>query len=404
MHIFITSPIDNGEEHLMIDNFTYHTPTKLIFGNGVISELPNVLKQYGKTVLLTYGGGSIKKIGLYDEVKELLKDFNVIELGGIEPNPKYDPSVIEGAKLCKEHHVDVILSVGGGSTLDCSKAIAVCAKYDGEGWDLISGKVKAKDALPVIDIITLAATGSEYDPGCVISNTVLNDKRGYQDDLMYPKVSFLDPRYTYSVSKWQTASGTADAINHVLEQFFTDKHSIFNDGMMLAALKSLMEKVHIALDNPNDYEARSELMYVCTLACNGILSNGAGTSGWPMHSIEHALSAYFDITHGAGLAIITPRWMKEILSEKTLDRFALLGKELFNIEVKNVQDAYMVINSFYSFFLSIGIPMHLKDLGVQEDKIEPMVDHILSNDNTDNEWMYVRLNKDALVRILKESM
>ena len=147
----------------MINNFSYCTPTSLIFGKGVIKKLPDVLKKYGNKVLLTYGGGSIKRIGLYDEIKNLLKDFEIIELSGIEPNPKYDPSVIEGARLCKENNIDVILSVGGGSTLDCSKAIAVCAKYDGEGWDIISGKVKAKDAVPIVDILTLAATGSEYD-------------------------------------------------------------------------------------------------------------------------------------------------------------------------------------------------------------------------------------------------
>ena len=388
----------------MLNNFNYSTPTKLIFGKGVIKELPNVIKQYGKNVLLTYGGGSIKKMGLYDEVHEMLKDFIVIELSGIEPNPKYNPSVITGAKLCKEHNIDVILSVGGGSVLDCSKAISVCAKYDGEGWNLISGKVKAKEALPIVDILTLAATGSEYDCGCVISNTALNDKRGYMDPLMYPAVSFLDPTYTFTVSKWQTACGTADAINHVLEQFFSTPSSIFNDGLMISALKSLMTNVKVALENPEDYSARAELMYVCSWGCNGILSNGAGYSGWPMHSIEHALSAYFDITHGAGLAIITPRWMKEILSEKTLNRFEVLGKELFDIKVNSIDDANNVIEKFYNFFESIGIPMHLAPLGVKEEKIEEMADHILEFDSTDNPYMYVSLDKDALIRILKESM
>ena len=388
----------------MLNNFNYSTPTKLIFGKGVIKELPNVIKQYGKNVLLTYGGGSIKKMGLYDEVHEMLKDFIVIELSGIEPNPKYNPSVITGAKLCKEHNIDVILSVGGGSVLDCSKAISVCAKYDGEGWNLISGKVKAKEALPIVDILTLAATGSEYDCGCVISNTALNDKRGYMDPLMYPAVSFLDPTYTFTVSKWQTACGTADAINHVLEQFFSTPSSIFNDGLMISALKSLMTNVKVALENPEDYSARAELMYVCSWGCNGILSNGAGYSGWPMHSIEHALSAYFDITHGAGLAIITPRWMKEILSEKTLNRFEVLGKELFDIKVNSIDDANNVIEKFYNFFESIDIPMHLAPLGVKEEKIEEMADHILEFDSTDNPYMYVSLDKDALIRILKESM
>ncbi len=390
----------------MLNDFTYQTPTKLIFGKGVIKELPKEIAKFGKNVLLTYGGGSIKKMGLYDEVYKLLDGFNITELSGIEPNPKYDPSVIIGAKLCKENNIDVILSVGGGSVLDCSKAISVCAKYDGEGWDLISGKVKAKAAVPIVDIITLAATGSEYDMGCVISNTAISDKRGYLDELLYPAVSFLDPEYTFSVSKWQTACGTADAINHVLEQFFAAPNSMFNDGIMISALRSLMTNVKIALKDPNDYSARSELMYVCSWGCNGILANGAGYSGWPMHSIEHALSAYFDITHGAGLAIITPRWMKEILSEKTVERFVTLGRNLFGLD-KNLSDfetTQKVIDGFYAFFEETGIPMHLAELGVKEDKIEEMADHILENDSTNEPWMFAPLDKDALIRILKASM
>ena len=388
----------------MIANFNYSTPTELIFGKGVVEALPQVLSAFGKRVLLTYGGGSIKRMGLYDKVKELLADFTIVELSGIEPNPKYDPSVVEGARLCKEHDVDVILAVGGGSVLDCSKAISVCAKYDGEGWDLISGKVKAQAALPIVDVLTLAATGSEYDCGCVISNTAINDKRGYLDPLMFPAVSLLDPEYTYSVSKWQTACGTADAINHVLEQFFASPNSAFNDGVMVSALRSLMTNVKIALQNPCDYDARSELMYVCSWGCNGILANGAGPSGWPMHSIEHALSAYFDITHGAGLAIITPRWMKEILCERTLERFVTLGTQLFGFAGEGMATANKVIDAFYAFFESIGIPMHLAPLGVEESKIEEMADHILAYDNTDEDWMYAPLDKAALVRILRASM
>ncbi len=390
----------------MIGNFTYSTPTKLYFGKDCIKDLPGVVGRYGKNVLLTYGGGSIKKMGLYDKVKALLRDFNIVELSGIEPNPKYDPSVITGAKLCKENDIDVILSVGGGSVLDCSKAISVCAKYDGEGWDLISGKVKAKAAVPIVDIITLAATGSEYDMGCVISNTAINDKRGYLDELLYPAASFLDPEYTFSVNKWQTACGTADAINHVLEQFFAAPHSMFNDGVMISALRSLMTNVKIALEDPIDYAARSELMYVCSWGCNGILANGAGYSGWPMHSIEHALSAYFDITHGAGLAIITPRWMKEILSEKTVERFVTLGTGLFGFDkaLPTMEMAEKVIDGFYKFFESTGIPMHLGELGVKAEAINEMADHILKYDSTNEPWMFAPIGKDALVRILTASM
>lgn len=390
----------------MIGNFIYQTPTTLYFGKDAIKDLPGVIRRFGKNVLLTYGGGSIKKMGLYDKVRELLCDCSIVELSGIEPNPKYDPSVLAGAKLCREHNIDVILAVGGGSVLDCSKAISVCAKYDGDGWDLISGKVKAQAAIPIVDIITLAATGSEYDMGCVISNTAINDKRGYMDELLFPAASFLDPEYTYSVSKWQTACGTADAINHVLEQFFASPHSMFNDGVMISALRSLMTNVKTALENPNDYAARSELMYVCSWGCNGILANGAGYSGWPMHSIEHALSAYFDITHGAGLAIITPRWMREILSEKTIERFVTLGTGLFGFDetLSDSEIADKVIAAFYDFFASVGIPMHLGELGVTADKIEEMADHILANDSTDEPWMFAPIGRDALLRILTESM
>ena len=182
-----------------MQNFDYMTPTRLIFGENAIEKLHDVMAAIGKRVLLTYGGGSIKKIGLYDKVIGILKgDFEITELPGIQPNPKYDPSVLEGVRLCKENDIEVILSVGGGSVLDCSKAIAAGAKYDGDPWDLITYKVKAKAALPIVDILTLAATGSEYDSGGVISRTDTNDKIGYMDPLLYPVCSFLDPRYTFS--------------------------------------------------------------------------------------------------------------------------------------------------------------------------------------------------------------
>ena len=223
-----------------MQNFIYQTPTKLIFGKDVISKLPEVMSQFGKRILLTYGGGSIKKIGLYDKVIKLLADKEIIELPDIQPNPKYDPSVLDGVRLCKEHNVDVILSVGGGSVLDCSKAIAAGAKYDGDPWDLISYKVKAQAALPIVDIITLAATGSEYDCGGVISRTETNDKIGYLDENLYPAVSFLDPTYTFTVSKKQTAAGCADAMNHIMEQYFCEDSTLLNDGFMEAGLKSLM--------------------------------------------------------------------------------------------------------------------------------------------------------------------
>ncbi|MBR5089897.1 MAG: iron-containing alcohol dehydrogenase [Ruminiclostridium sp.] len=371
-----------------MQNFDYMTPTRLIFGKGVVSKLPEVMSRYGKKILLTYGGGSIRKIGLYDKVKELLKDSEIYELPGIQPNPKYDPSVLDGVKLCKEHNIDVILSVGGGSVLDCSKAIAAGAKYDGDPWDLISYKVKAQAALPIVDIITLAATGSEYDCGGVISRTETNDKIGYIDPLLYPEVSFLDPTYTFTVPKKQIAAGCADAMNHIMEQYFCEDSTLLNDGFMEAGFKSLMINARKCLENPEDYNARAEMMLDCTYGCNGIYSLGNSPTGWPCHGMEHALSAYYDITHGEGLAIITPRWMKHILSEKTVDRFVKYGVNVFGIDssLDKFEIANRAIDETYSFFESIGIPMHLKDVGIDESRIGEMAHHVAVNEGLENAW------------------
>ena len=371
-----------------MQNFNYCTPTRLIFGEGVIKDLPEVMSHYGKKILLTYGGGSIKKIGLYDKVLELLKGYEIYELPNIMPNPKYDPSVLDGVRMCKQHNIDVILSVGGGSVLDCSKAIAGGAKYDGEPWDLITYKAETKDALPIVDIITLAATGSEYDAGGVISRTETNDKTCYSDSHLYPKVSFLDPTYTFTVSKKQTSAGIADAMNHIFEQYFCEDSTILNDGFMEAGLKSLMINGRKCLDNPEDYNARAEMMLVCTYGCNDIYSLGNSQSGWPCHGMEHALSAYYDITHGEGLAIITPRWMKHILSEKTVDRFVKYGINVFGIDgsLDKMDIANKAIDETYKFFESINIPMHLKDVGIDESRIETMAKHVADYEGLENAW------------------
>ena len=387
-----------------MQNFDYMTPTRLVFGENAVEKLPEVMAAIGKRVLLTYGGGSIKKIGLYDHVKELLKDFEITELSGIQPNPKYNPSVLDGVRLCKENNIDVILSVGGGSVLDCSKAIAAGAKYDGDPWDLISYKVKAKAALPIVDILTLAATGSEYDCGGVISRTETNDKVGYVDPLLFPVCSFLDPRYTFTVSKKQTAAGCADAMNHIIEQYFCEDSTLLNDGFCEAGLKSLMVNAKACIENPEDYRARAEMMFVCTLGCNGIYALGNSPSGWPCHGIEHALSAYYDITHGEGLAIITPRWMRHILSEHTLDRFVKYGINVFGIDasLSKQEIAEKAIDATYAFFESINIPMHLREVGIDDSRIDEMAHHIAVNEGLEN--AYVPLTEQDIKEILVASL
>ena len=387
-----------------MQNFDYMTPTRLIFGKESIVKLPEVMRPLGKRVLLTYGGGSIKRSGLYDRVKELLKEFEIFELSGIQPNPKYDPSVLDGVRICKEKQVDVILVVGGGSVLDCSKAIAAGAKYDGDPWDLITSKVKAQAALPVVDVLTLAATGSEYDPFGVISRTETNDKIGYGDPLLYPVCSILDPVYTFSVSKKQTAAGCADAMNHTIEQYFVADSTLLNDGFCESMLKSLMVNARKCIDNPEDYTARAEMMLCCTYGCNGILALGNSYSGWPCHGIEHALSAYYDITHGEGLAIITPRWMKHILSEKTIDRFVKYGVNVFGIDASlpKQEIAEKAIEATYRFFESIGIPMHLREVGIDESRIDEMAHHIAVNEGLEN--AYAPLTELDIKEILLESL
>ena len=387
-----------------MQNFDYMTPTRLVFGENVIEKLPEVMASLGKRVLLTYGGGSIKRIGLYDRVKDLLKDFEITELPGIQPNPKYDPSVLEGVRLCKENDIEVILSVGGGSVLDCSKAIAAGAKYDGDPWDLITYKVKARAALPIVDILTLAATGSEYDSGGVISRTDTHDKIGYIDPLLYPVCSFLDPRYTFSVPKKQTAAGCADAMNHIIEQYFCEDSTLLNDGFCEAGLKSLMVNTRKCLENPEDYTARAEMMFACTLGCNGIYSLGSSDSGWPCHGIEHALSAYYDITHGEGLAIITPRWMQHILSERTMERFVKYGVNVFGIDstLPRKEIAQKAIDATYAFFESIGIPMHLREVGIGDERLDEMAHHIAVNEGLEN--AYVPLTEKDIKEILVDSL
>lgn len=387
-----------------MQNFDYQTPTRLIFGKGVISGLPEVVKPFGRKILMTYGGGSIKKLGLYDKVKELLSDYEIYELPDIQPNPKYDPSVLDGVRICKEKQIDVILSVGGGSVLDCSKAIAAGAKYEGDPWDLISYKVKAKAAPPIVDILTLAATGSEYDCGGVISRTETNDKIGYVDPLLFPVCSILDPVYTFTVSKKQTAAGCADAMNHIMEQYFTEDTTLLNDGFCEAGLKSLMVNAKKCLENPEDYTARAEMMQVCTYGCNGIYALGNSASGWPCHGIEHALSAYYDITHGEGLAIITPRWMKHILNDRTVGRFVKYGVNVFGIDssLERYEIAEKAIEETYRFFESIGIPMHLKDVGIDESRLSEMAHHVAVNEGLEN--AYAPLLEEDILDIFKASL
>lgn len=358
-------------------NFIYDIGTKVYFGEGSLSHLPEALAPVAKRVLLVYGGGSIKKSGLYAEVTRLLRESDIewAELSGVDPNPRVE-SVNEGARLCREMGADAVLAVGGGSTIDCAKVIAGATFYDGDAWDLVTKKAPYTKFLPIFSVLTLSATGSEMDAVAVISNMETNDKIGTGHPDMRPRASILDPRYTFTVSKYQTASGTADIMSHVFEIYFSPvKSAYLSDRLAEGVLKTCIEFGVRACEQPDDYEARANLMWASSLAINNLLSYGKST-GWTVHSMEHQLSAYYDITHGVGLAILTPAWMRYVLSDATVDKFAEYGVNVWGIAPHG--DRYAIareaIDRTERYFRALGIPATLREVGIDESKLSVMAE------------------------------
>ena len=354
-----------------MNSFIYNVPTKIHFGENAVSHLGDELKNYGKRVLLCYGGGSIKKSGLYDTVKQQIENagLEMFELSGIEPNPRVD-SVREGAKICKEQNIDVLLAVGGGSTLDCTKWIAAAAKVEHDAWDFFSDWAEVKDALPVLTVLTLSATGSEMNCGGVISNPETNDKIGRLAKPLLPKVSFLDPTLTYSVSKYQTACGSADILSHILEVYFAPEQDLYMlDCVMEGLLKTVIKYTPIALEKPDDYEARANLMWASSWAINTFVT-GSKQHEWSCHPLEHELSAFYDITHGLGLAILTPRFLKYCLSEKNVSKYVQFGVNVFDID-KNLppmEIANKAIEMLEDFlFNTLGLSSTLTEIGINDE-------------------------------------
>lgn len=355
-----------------MNNFTFHIPTDIRFGKDQIQCLPEELKKYGKNVLLVYGGGSIKRSGLYDKIRDLLKDFEVSELSGIEPNPKLT-SVEKGAAICKEKGIQVILAVGGGSTIDASKHIAAAACYDGKPWELVKDRSLVKKALPVAVVLTICATGSEMNSGAVISNEKTHEKLEINHPLLYPELSICDPTYLYTLPPEQTAAGAVDILSHVMEQYFQPNDEAYiTDVLSEAVMKTVVKYARKAMDEPQNYEARSNLMWASTVGLNHLLTVGKG-GAWSVHPIEHVISAYYDITHGVGLAILTPAWMEYVLSDKTVRRFARFAREVFGVkETDDAKAAELGIEKVREFNRSLGMPSTLTEVGILQDKFDEM--------------------------------
>lgn len=355
-----------------MQDFVFHNKTKVYFGKNQLDNLGTEISRFGKKVLLVYGGGSIKKIGLYDKVMSQLEKagMTVFELPGVEPNPHHT-TVNKGAAICKKENVDVLLAVGGGSTIDATKGIAAAAKYDGDDvWDLVTRKASVTETLPIVTVLTLAATGSEMDGGCVISNVETNEKFGYFGPDNHPDVSFLNPENTYSVSAYQTASGSADIMSHIFDVAYFSKQDEMDMLLRIQeeVLKTVVKFAPVAVKKPDDYEARANLMWASSWALNDFLYEGY-SQATVCHAMEHELSAFYDITHGHGLAILTPRWLSYVLDEETAPRIRRFGVNVMGIdaslsEMEGAKEAIKALEKF--FFETLGLQSRLSDLGIDD--------------------------------------
>lgn len=385
--------------------FVYNTPTKVFFGDGAIGHLDEALSQYGKKVLMVFDKNTAKFTGLYDVVTGVFKDkgYQWWELSSVDPNPRLK-TVVEGADICKKNGVEVILAIGGGSVIDCSKAIAAITFYDGnDPWELAVDGSKIKKALPLVCVCTMASTGSEMDGGAIITNTDINVKGGYHSDLLLPKVSIMDPVYTYTAPKRQVAAGCADIFIHTSETYFDQADDIdLVDGFGESIMRTCVKYGPIALKEPENFEARANLLWAAPWAINGLVRGGR-MSGWTLHGLQHPIGAYYDIIHGQGLAILMPHWMRYILNDSTVDRFVKYGVNVFGIDptLPKYDIANKAIEATEDFFFNkLEIPRTLSEIGVDDKHFGDMADQAVERKND----MYVPLSKDDIINIYKAAL
>ena len=370
-----------------MNNFTFYSPTKFIFGHGVLDEVgPQVAAAGHRNVLIVYGKGSVVRSGVLDRVKKSLDDAKVMhcELAGVRPNPEIE-SVREGIEIARSEGIDMILALGGGSVIDCSKAISVGIFYEGDVWDYFDKHLLIEDALPISAVLTIPAAGSEASSSCVISNDEVQRKSSMYSDLIRPKMAFMDPEVTFSLPPYQTAAGITDMIAHILERYFSGVGAVgVTDGIALALVSSIMHDAKIVMENPEDYDARAGIMWAGTLAHNDLAGVGRGLTpakigDWSSHALEHELSAYkTDITHGAGLAVIMPAWMRYVWREDP-SRFLSFADVLFGLKPENESEEAMeatvlaAIAALKAFFMSLGMPDTLSDFGLVPEDVEHLL-------------------------------
>lgn len=362
-----------------MNNFTFYNPTKIVFGKDEHLKIGEYLKPYAKKVLLHYGGGSIKKSGVYDAVIKSLKqnDIEYIELGGVVPNPRID-LVRKGVEICKTNNIELVLAVGGGSTIDSSKSIAMGAVYEGDVWDLYDKEkakgVRPKKALKVASVLTIPAAGSESSPTTVISNDELNKKLATSGEVLFPVLSVVNPELFYTLPKHQIANGVTDMMCHVFERYFTQTQNCdLTDGLCESVLRIIMANGLKVYNNPTDYDAWCQVGFGGTLAHNELLGKGRAED-WASHRIEHEVSALYDIAHGAGLAIITPNWMRYVYKEKP-EMFLKFAKNIMQVDVSNKSDDVVIneaIDKLVQYFKSLGMATTLNEAGIDDKNLSIM--------------------------------
>lgn len=388
----------------MLD-FTYYTPSKVYFGKGKEKEVGEIIKGYGfKKIMMQYGMSSIKKFGLYDTVMTSLKNagIEVVEMGGVEPNPKLS-FVYKAIEVARREGVELILSVGGGSVLDSSKATANGVLYDGDVWDLFERKAVSKGALPVACILTHSAAGSEMSASCVITNMELNMKRGMSCDYNRCLFSILNPELTFSVSKYQTACGIVDIMMHTLERYFTVcPDTPLTDRIAESILKSVYEAGKVVINEPENYDARATIMWASSLSHNDLTSCGR-MNALAVHQLEHALSGEYDeIAHGAGLAVLFPAWAR-LAYKKNPKRFANLARAVFDITEKDDEKvAVLGIDALSDFFKEIGMPQRISEFGVPKEAIFRLAE-LCTFGKTRVINSLIELNYDKIVEVFENA-
>ncbi len=382
-------------------NFTFRSATKIIFGKDTENQVGIEAARYGNKILLHYGGGSIKKYGLYDRVLKSLKDANleIIELGGVLPNPRLS-MVRRGIDICRREKIDSILAVGGGSVIDSAKAIAIGVPYNGDVWDFYAGKAVVDKTIPVGVVLTISAAGSEASDSSVITNEEGLYKRGLTSEFLRPEFAILNPEITYTLPPYQTACGIADIMAHVMERYFTKVQNVdLTDRLCEATLKAVINNAPVVLKEPENYDGRAEIMWAGTVAHNNLLSTGR-IGDWASHGISHELSAIYDIAHGAALSIIFPAWMKYVYKEDP-ERFAQFASRVWDVEpdFRNVGKTVLEgIRRLEGFYKGIGLPTTLEEANIPCDRLEEMAEKCTVRGPRGN---FVPLRKDDVLEILK---